>query len=123
MKKAEKNIHVETVCAVDYAFQRIGGKYKGRVIYNLRDGIKRYGELRRCLPGITAKMLTQVLREMEADGLVTRHVYLEVPPRVEYRLTDTGRELLPFILLLSQWGRKQMGMEPLCEPALVNAQL
>lgn len=116
MKKNGKNIHTDTVCAVDYAFQRIGGKHKGRVIYHLRNGIKRYGELRRLLTGITPKMLTQVLRELEDDHLVTRHVYLEVPPRVEYKLTATGRELLPFITLLSEWGRKQMGMAPLCEP-------
>lgn len=118
MKKLERNIHTDTVCAVDYAFQRIGGKHKGRVIYQLRNGIKRYGELRRLVTGITAKMLTQVLRELEEDKLLTRHVYLEVPPRVEYQLTDTGRELLPFIMLLSEWGRKQMGREPLCEPVV-----
>lgn len=118
MKKSEKNIYPDTVCAVDYAFQRIGGKHKGRVIYQLRNGIKRYGELRRLVTGITAKMLTQVLRELEEDNLLTRHVYLEVPPRVEYQLTDTGKELLPFIMLLSEWGRKQMGREPLCEPVL-----
>ncbi|MGO4289516.1 winged helix-turn-helix transcriptional regulator [Chitinophaga sp. RAB17] len=118
MKKSEKNIHPDTVCAVDYAFQRIGGKHKGRVIYQLRNGIKRYGELRRLVTGITAKMLTQVLRELEEDNLLTRHVYLEVPPRVEYQLTDTGKELLPFILQLSAWGRKQMGREPVCEPVL-----
>ncbi|WP_436491403.1 winged helix-turn-helix transcriptional regulator [Chitinophaga sp. ARDCPP14] len=117
MKKSGKNIHADTICAVDYAFQRIGGKHKGRVIYHLRNGVKRYGELRRIMTGITPKMLTQVLRELEDDDLVTRHVYLEVPPRVEYQLTDTGSELLPFITLLSEWGRKQMGREPQCQPA------
>lgn len=115
MKKSEKNTHPDTICAVDYAFQRIGGKHKGRIIYQLKDGVRRYGELRRSMTGITPKMLTQVLRELEEDGLVTRHVYLEVPPKVEYRLTDTGRELLPFITLLSEWGRKQMQLAPQCE--------
>ncbi|TWF45114.1 HxlR family transcriptional regulator [Chitinophaga polysaccharea] len=120
MKKVQKNNEADTVCAVDYAFQRMGGKHKGRVIYHLREGIKRYGELRRSLTGITPKMLTQVLRELEQDELITRHVYLEVPPRVEYQLTDTGRELLPFIILLSEWGRKQLGMPSLyaCQPEL-----
>ena len=108
MIKTGKNIHTETICAVDYAFQRIGGKHKGRVIYHLRNGVKRYGELGRLVTGITPKMLTQVLRELEQDSLVTRRVYLEVPPRVEYQLTETGKELLPFIILLSEWGRKQM---------------
>ncbi|NSL88991.1 helix-turn-helix transcriptional regulator [Chitinophaga sp. Mgbs1] len=103
------------MCAVDYAFQRIGGKHKGRVIYQLRNGIKRYGELRRLVTGITAKMLTQVLRELEDDELITRTVYLEVPPRVEYELTDTGRELLPFIRLLADWGKQQMEKEIIAE--------
>ncbi|MBO9729218.1 MAG: helix-turn-helix transcriptional regulator [Chitinophaga sp.] len=115
MKKSEKNNDPETICAVDYAFQRIGGKHKGRVIYHLGTGLKRYGELRRLITGVTAKMLTQVLRELEEDDLVSRHVYLEVPPRVEYQLTDTGKELLPFIKLLSNWGRRQMGMKPFYE--------
>ncbi|MDR6565784.1 DNA-binding HxlR family transcriptional regulator [Chitinophaga ginsengisegetis] len=72
------------------------------------------------MTGITPKMLTQVLRELEDDELITRHVYLEVPPRVEYQLTDTGRELLPFITLLSEWGARQMGREPQCQPVLAG---
>ncbi|SKD02686.1 transcriptional regulator, HxlR family [Chitinophaga ginsengisegetis] len=120
MKKSGKNIHTDTICAVDYAFQRIGGKHKGRVIYHLRNGVRRYGELRKIMTGITPKMLTQVLRELEDDELITRHVYLEVPPRVEYQLTDTGRELLPFITLLSEWGARQMGREPQCQPVLAG---
>lgn len=95
-------------CAVDYAFQRIGGKYKGRILWALRDGFMRYGELKRGILGITPKMLTQVLREMEADGLVDRKVYLEVPPKVEYSLTATGLELIPFIDQMKEWGERQM---------------
>ncbi|MBV8255122.1 MAG: helix-turn-helix transcriptional regulator [Chitinophaga sp.] len=111
MKTKEKIIHRDTVCAVDYAFQRIGGKHKGRLIYHLSKGTLRYGELGRRLTGITPKMLTQVLRELEEDGLVNRHVYLEVPPRVEYSLTETGMELVPFIVLLADWGRTKMEQE------------
>jgi len=110
---------VAAQCAVDYAFQRIGGKYKGRLIAYLRYGATRYGQLRRHLPDITPKMLTQALRELEADQLVSRQVYLEVPPRVEYALTPTGEELLPFIELLNQWGARQMaqqGIAPVAEP-------
>ena len=95
-------------CPVDFAFQRIGGKYKGRVLWFLKDGVKRYGQLRRFVIGITPKMLTQVLRELEEDKLVIRTVYFEVPPRVEYRLTDSGRELIPAIEMISQWGNQQM---------------
>jgi len=95
-------------CPVDYAFQRIGGKYKGRVLWFLKDGIKRYGEMRRFITGITPKMLTQVLRELEDDQLITRAVYFEVPPRVEYCLTESGHALIPSIQLISKWGQEQM---------------
>jgi DNA-binding HxlR family transcriptional regulator len=95
-------------CGIDYAFQRIGGKYKGRILWRLRAGILRYGELRKTVTGVTPKMLTQALRELEDDGLITRKVYVEVPPKVEYELTGTGRELLPFLSLLRDWARQQM---------------
>lgn len=95
-------------CGIDYAFQRIGGKYKGRILWRLRTGILRYGELRKTVTGVTPKMLTQALRELEDDGLITRKVYVEVPPKVEYELTGTGRELLPFLSLLRDWARQQM---------------
>ncbi|CAN5460926.1 helix-turn-helix domain-containing protein [soil metagenome] len=95
-------------CGIDYAFQRIGGKYKGRILWRLRAGILRYGELRRTVTGVTPKMLTQALRELEHDHLIIRRVFAEVPPRVEYELTETGRELLPFLSLLRDWARHQM---------------
>jgi DNA-binding HxlR family transcriptional regulator len=95
-------------CGIDYAFQRIGGKYKGRILWRLRMGILRYGELRKTVTGITPKMLTQALRELENDGLITRKVYVEVPPKVEYELTETGQELLPFLSLLRDWAKAQM---------------
>ncbi|HSN08052.1 MAG TPA: helix-turn-helix domain-containing protein [Hanamia sp.] len=104
MKNNSKKVH----CAVDYAFQRIGGKYKGRILWVLRDGFMRYGELKRAVVGITPKMLTQTLKELEADKLITRKVYLEVPPKVEYSLTETGKELIPFIRQMRSWGEKQM---------------
>jgi DNA-binding HxlR family transcriptional regulator len=95
-------------CGIDYAFQRIGGKYKGRVLWRLRTGTLRYGELRKTITGITPKMLTQVLKELEDDGLISRKVYVEVPPKVEYTLTETGTELLPFLTLLRDWAKQQM---------------
>ena len=104
MKKNIKKAH----CAVDYAFQRIGGKYKGRILWVLRDGLLRYGELNRAIVGITPKMLTQTLKELEADELITRKVYSEVPPKVEYSLTETGKELIPFISQMRSWGEKQI---------------
>jgi len=98
-------------CAVDYAFQRIGGKYKGRILWVLKDGSRRYGELNRAIIGITPKMLTQTLKELEADELVSRRVYLEVPPRVDYTLTETGEELIPLIKQLRSWGEKQIAQK------------
>jgi DNA-binding HxlR family transcriptional regulator len=97
-------------CPVDYAFQRIGGKYKGRILWFLRDRVLRYGELKRTVEGVTPKMLTQTLRELETDELITRKVYFEVPPRVEYALTTTGVELIPFINQMRIWGERQMAL-------------
>jgi DNA-binding HxlR family transcriptional regulator len=107
MKNKIKKAH----CAVDYAFQRIGGKYKGRILWVLRDGLMRYGELKRAVVGITPKMLTQTLKELEVDKLINRKVYLEVPPKVEYSLTDSGKELIPFIHQMKSWGERQMSLE------------
>ncbi|RZJ33267.1 MAG: transcriptional regulator [Flavobacterium sp.] len=97
-------------CPVDYAFQRIGGKYKGRIIWYLKDGVLRYGELKRLVEGITPKMLTQTLKELELDGLVHRKVYLEVPPKVEYSLSESGFELVPFVDQMRIWGERQIAM-------------
>ncbi len=99
----------EPSCSVDYAFRRIGGKYKGRILWYLHlKKIIRYGELKRTIFDITPKMLTQTLRELEADHLVHRKVFKEVPPKVEYSLTETGLELIPFINHLKDWGDKEI---------------
>ncbi len=101
-----------TNCKVDYAFQRVGGKYKGRIIWYLNDKtVLRYGELRKTVKGVTAKMLTQTLRELEEDDLIRRKVYRQVPPKVEYSLTETGKELVPFIKHLYNWAEKQMAKQ------------
>ena len=107
IKKIEDTCN-DTFCSVDFAFRRIGGKYKGRILYHLgKDLVLRYGELRRILEDATPKMLTQTLRELEDDELVYREVYHEVPPKVEYSLTEAGKELIPFIGHLKLWGDKQ----------------
>lgn len=107
----KKIARTEPHCPVEYAFQRIGGRHKGGLLAYLRHGPLRYGQLRRLLVGTTPKMLTQALRELEADGLISRHVFLEVPPRVEYSLLENGRQLIPFILLLKAWGEQQLHAE------------
>lgn len=98
-------------CPVDYAFQRVGGKYKGRILWFLRDGSLRYGELKRVVEGISTKMLTQALKELEEDKLVHREEYLEMPPRVQYSLTKSGEALIPSINQFRIWGEIQMAEE------------
>lgn len=105
----KKKIQENAMCPVDYAFKRIGGKYKARImLYIFKSNVLRYGELKRTLPDITTKMLTQSLRELEDDSLINRKVFQEVPPKVEYTLTDISEELIPAIKQLMQWGDKQM---------------
>lgn len=106
-----KNNTKKAYCAVDYAFQRIGGKYKGRILWVLRNGFLRYGEIKRAVIGISPKMLTQTLKELEADALITRKVYMEVPPKVEYTLTPTAMELIPFISQMQAWGARQIALK------------
>ncbi len=110
-----KNNSDTPICSIDYAFRRIGGKYKARILFYIHNegNVLRYGELKRMVQNITSKMLTQTLRELEEDQLINRKVYPEVPPKVEYSLTDTGMELIPFINHLGAWGEKQMAKENL----------
>lgn len=89
---------------VELALDIIGGKWKLPIIWRLRDNVKRYGELRKNISNITHKMLTQQLRELESDGLVERKVYAVVPPKVEYKLTEEGKTVLPLIDSLREWG-------------------
>ncbi|ALD92114.1 HxlR family transcriptional regulator [Cupriavidus gilardii CR3] len=93
-------------CGIGPAFEVIGGKWKALILYELHAKPLRTGELRRLLDGITEKMLIQQLREMEADGIVRREVFHEVPPRVEYSLTPAGRELNRALGPVAEWGQK-----------------
>jgi DNA-binding HxlR family transcriptional regulator len=82
----------------------VGGRWRTVLLAHLKEGVHRYGELRRRTPGISEKMLTQRLRELEADGLITRRDLGTVPPHVEYDLTDDGRSLAPVLQALYDWG-------------------
>jgi DNA-binding HxlR family transcriptional regulator len=105
----KEKIQESAMCPVDYAFRRIGSKYKARILWHIyRNKVLRYGELKRTLPDITTKMLTQSLRELEEDTLIHREVFYVVPPKVEYTLTDMSKELMPAIRLIMLWGDKQM---------------
>ncbi|MCZ2262319.1 MULTISPECIES: winged helix-turn-helix transcriptional regulator [unclassified Isoptericola] len=100
------------VCGIDAALDVVSGKWKGLILWELEEhGVRRFAELRRGLPGVSEKMLTQHLREMEADDLVVRTVYAEVPPRVEYSLTDHGRALNAALAPLGQWGSERIRRE------------
>lgn len=103
MRKQRHVIYVQ--CPVEATLDMIGGKWKGVILFRLTEGTKRFGELRKLLPKITQRTLTQALRELEQDGLVHRRVYAEVPPKVEYSLTTLGRSLKPLLTRLKDWGQ------------------
>ncbi|MEM6669240.1 MAG: helix-turn-helix domain-containing protein [Pseudomonadota bacterium] len=91
-------------CPVEAALELISGKWKGLALYHLADGVKRFTELKRLVGGVTQRTLTKQLRELEADGLVSRKVYPVVPPKVEYALTEKGEALIPVLIALRNWG-------------------
>lgn len=105
-------VHTSIACPTEVALEIVGGKWKLVILEHLIDGVRRFGELQRAMSAITARMLTRQLRELEADGLVLRTVYPQVPPKVEYSLTDVGRSLEPLLAQLRAWGewyRQQPG--------------
>ena len=98
-------------CPVEITMGLIGDKWKVLIIRDLLTGTKRFGELKKSLTGITQKVLTNNLRQMEASGLINRKVYAEVPPRVEYSLTETGLSLKPILDSMVQWGNEYREMQ------------
>lgn len=99
----------EYSCGLDAAIDVVGGKWKPLILWALHaHGRCRFGELRRHVGGITEKMLVQQLRQLEADGLVHREVFREVPPRVEYSMTELGRSLNTALLPLGEWGERNL---------------
>lgn len=97
------------VCGLDAAMDVVSGKWKALILWELEDhGVRRYAELKRGLPGVSDKVLAQQLREMEADDLLVRKVFPEVPPRVEYSLTEQGSALNTALESLGDWGRDRI---------------
>lgn len=93
-------------CAIELSLHVIGGKWKPIILYHLsREEKRRFGEIKRSMPNITQKMLTQQLRELEHDGMIHRKVYAQVPPKVEYSLTEFGQSIMPIMEALCKWGR------------------
>lgn len=108
MKTSARNNHCHYHCSVEAAFDVIGGKWKSLIIYHLLDDKKRFNELRRLIPSVTQRIITLQLRELEKDGIITRKVYPEVPPKVEYALTERGLQLKEPLQQLRQWGKQFM---------------
>jgi DNA-binding HxlR family transcriptional regulator len=95
-------------CGLDAAVDVVGGKWKALILWELHTGPRRFAEIGRAIPGVSEKMLIQQLREMETYGLVHREVYHQVPPKVEYSLTELGRSLNEALVPLGDWGERHM---------------
>lgn len=105
--KSRHNTYDNIACPVEATLELIGGKWKGIILFHLLEGKLRFSELKRLIPCVTQRMLTKQLRELEADGLVTRTIHAEVPPRVEYEMTKEGRTLKAILHSLKKWGSSQ----------------
>ena len=107
---------MKQVCPVETTLSLIGGKYKALILWHLSAGTLRFSQLQKAVTA-TPRMLTLQLRELESDGLVSRTVYPEVPPRVEYAMTDLGRSLMPILTAIRDWGTeylREQDIEPNC---------
>lgn len=92
-------------CPLELSIDLIGGKWKCVILWHLRKGPLRFSQLKRRLPGVTQKMLTQQLRDLEDNGLINREVYPVIPPKVEYSLTEVGKTFVPVLKSMYKWGR------------------
>ena len=95
-------------CALERTLRMIVGKWKTILLWHLSNGKKRYGELKKLIPGVSEKMLIQSLRELEQDHLIVRTAYPEIPPHVVYALSKKGKSLSPVLCALDTWGKKHM---------------
>jgi DNA-binding HxlR family transcriptional regulator len=93
-------------CPVTTTLSVIGGKWKPIIMYAIKEETKRFSQIKKLIPAISQKMLTQQLRELEEDGIINRQVYPVVPPKVEYTLTEYGRTLMPIMDAMAMWGQR-----------------
>ncbi|QQE80182.1 helix-turn-helix domain-containing protein [Alicyclobacillus sp. SO9] len=105
-------VNRRTICGIEVLVDIIGGKWKTVILFHLIDGTKRFGELKKLMPGITQRMLTNQLRELESDGLIHREIYKEIPPKVEYSLTILGRSLEGILKQMCAWGEEYPAHAP-----------
>lgn len=104
-KKLDLTVLTSHECGIEYTLQKMGGKWKPLILWFLAiNGTKRYGEIRRFIPSVTNKMLSQQLKELAADKLVRRKDYKTIPPKVEYSITKEGETLMPILNLMCAWG-------------------
>lgn len=115
MIKSRRTNNCHYGCAVEAALDVMGDKWKGVILFHLLDGKKRFNELRRLIPSVTQRMLTLQLRELEKDHVITRTIYPEVPPKVEYALTELGWGLKSILLSLREWGTTIMEKETMSD--------
>ena len=116
-RRAQRHKAGRTGCAVEATLSVIGGVWKPVLLFHLLDGKLRFNALCRLTPSATARMITLQLRELEADGIVRRTVFPEVPPKVEYELTDLGRSLAPVLLTMRDWGERLQASDLATEPS------
>lgn len=100
-------------CPVTHCLSLIGGKWKPVILFCIAGGVNRFGAMQRAIPAVTKQMLTQQLRELESDGMIHRQIFAEVPPRVEYSLSERGKSILPVIHAMRDWG--------VCDAAVASA--
>lgn len=111
------------ICGMSLAIDVVGGKWKMHLMWVLGDGPQRFGQIRRTLDGVSEKVLTENLRQLEASGVVCREVYPEVPPRVEYSLTPLGRDLARALRPLEEWGDRNRDhlLNAICRPQQIES--
>ena len=112
-KQVEVSSIAEDQCPVTFCMSRIGGKWKPILLHLISKGANRFGILQKGIDGISKQMLTKQLRELEADGILHREIFAEIPPRVEYSLTPYGQSLMPVIASMKEWGEANMATESL----------
>jgi len=112
MKDGDKKSVEVSECPVTFCLSKIGGKWKPIIIFLINQGVNRFGIMQRGIQGISKQMLTKQLRELERDEILTRKIYAEIPPRVEYFMTDYGKTLLPVIQQMRDWGETHMNPQP-----------
>jgi DNA-binding HxlR family transcriptional regulator len=97
-------------CPINFAMSKIGGKWKPIILHRIKVGINRFGVLQRAIPTISKQMLTSQLRELEQDGFIERKIFAEIPPRVEYSISQNGETIFPLLDSIEKWGKHQLNV-------------